>query len=431
MVRHLFRSISLLCQATVFFCLVACGDDGSSSGPEGGESSSVVDEIESSSSLADEGLSSSEIVSSSSIASSESRILRDAVPITTTMVEDTFELFYYGRVSLNFPADSFLTMYEYGDIVTLMVDGYDTVDVPVVPYTGSVTAGEFLLRTVSGSDYLFFEVLNGNATEAIGIGREIEFPIEVVVQMKEKGGYLEYLELQEYLTIAYELEAYPNFSVEEFANFRMVETTGMGEGVLYRSSSPINPALGRNFYADSLAWVAGVATFVNLAESMGYAETYRNLPASYYATQNVVFLNLPATFVNRAFKDGLVEGFRYIIEHEGPYLVHCTYGMDRTGFTIAVLEALMGATADEIRADYVKSYTNYCSFFGSVYVALPPHQVDLAKEIIVRNLKNSFHTEGVDIRDFDNADLAAAAESYLLALGMEKSEIEALKERLK
>lgn len=57
--------------------------------------------------------------------------------------------------------------------------------------------------------------------------------------------------------------------------------------------------------------------------------------------------------------------------------------------------------------------------------------MDLAKEIIVRNLKNSFHTEGVDIRDFDNADLAAAAESYLLALGMEKSEIEALKERLK
>ena len=56
---------------------------------------------------------------------------------------------------------------------------------------------------------------------------------------------------------------------------------------------------------------------------------------------------------------------------------------------------------------------------------------DLAKEIIVRNLKNSFHTEGVDIRDFENADLAAAAESYLLALGMEKSEIEALKERLK
>ena len=111
--------------------------------------------------------------------------------------------------------------------------------------------------------------------------------------------------------------------------------------------------------------------------------------------------------------------------------MHCTYGMDRTGFTIAVLEALMGATADEIRVDYVKSYTNYCSFFGSVYVVLSPHQVDLAKEIIVRNLKNSFHTEGVDIRDFENADLAAAAESYLLALGMEKSEIEALKERLK
>lgn len=41
MKKDLFRSISFLCQATVLFFLIACGDDGSSSGPEGGESSAV------------------------------------------------------------------------------------------------------------------------------------------------------------------------------------------------------------------------------------------------------------------------------------------------------------------------------------------------------------------------------------------------------
>jgi len=44
---------------------------------------------------------------------------------------------------------------------------------------------------------------------------------------------------------------------------------------------------------------------------------------------------------------------------------------------------------------------------------------------------DGFKTAGVDISDFENADLASATEKYLLAFGMEKSEIEALKSRLK
>ena len=46
-------------------------------------------------------------------------------------------------------------------------------------------------------------------------------------------------------------------------------------------------------------------------------------------------------------------------------------------------------------------------------------------------MQNSFKTAGVDISNFENADLATATEKYLFALGMEKSEIEALKSRLK
>jgi hypothetical protein len=346
-------------------------------------------------------------------------------------MEDTLNLFYYGSVNFNLKADSFLTVFEIGDIVTVMVDGYDTVDVPVVAYANNVFTGEYLLSVGDGSGYITLEVSNGNAAEAIGIERGVKFPINVAIQMKKKGGYLDYFELRNHITMSLYPDAYPNLSIEEFANFRVVNTTGMGEGVLYRSSSPIDAVLGRNLYADSLARVAGVATFVNLAEGEEAAATYRGVINSYYVTQNVVFLGVPPTFVNKVFKDGLVKGFRYMIEHEGPYLVHCTYGMDRTGFTIAVLEALMGATADEIKFDYAKTFTNYCSVVDGVQVALTPEQVNLFKTFIVNNMRNSYHTVGVDISDFENVDLALATEQYLLALGMEKAEIEALKARLK
>ena len=65
------------------------------------------------------------------------------------------------------------------------------------------------------------------------------------------------------------------------------------------------------------------------------------------------------------------------------------------------------------------------------HVDLTTKQVELLQAIIVRLMQNSFKTAGVDISDFENADLASATEKYLLALGMEKSEIEALKSRLK
>ena len=334
-------------------------------------------------------------------------------------------------MNLNFKADSFLTIFERGDLVTLMVDGYDTLDVPVVGYRGDVSVGEYLLSVGDATGFVTLEVLNGDPAEAIGIGRDVKFPINVTVKMKEKGGYVKYLEMRQHLTMSYYLESYPTLSIEEFANFRKVNTTGMGEGVLYRSSSPIDASLGRNLYADSLAKVAGVATFVDFAEVMETAMTYRDFADSYYATQNTIFLGVPPAFVNKVFKDALVRGYRFMIEHDGPYLLHCTYGMDRTGFSIAVLEALMGATAAEIKADYAKTFINYCSVVDNVQVALTQDQVDLLKDIIAMNLRNSYHTVGVDISDFDNVDLAAATEKYLVALGMDQAEVNALKNRLK
>lgn len=107
----------------------ACSNDDNgfvSVNPVGGESCAAVEE----SSSSDYALSSSVVISSSSA--------DGLVSISTTVMEDTLEIFAFGGVKLDVVADSFLTKFDYGDIVTVMIAGYDTVDVPVVAGYGYV-----------------------------------------------------------------------------------------------------------------------------------------------------------------------------------------------------------------------------------------------------------------------------------------------------
>ena len=317
------------------------------------------------------------------------------------------------------PADSFLTEFEIGDIVTVAIIGYDTLEMPVVESTNDVPIAGFSLSAVSGAERLMLAIHYGEAAEVLKIAN-VKSPIEVVVTLKDKGGYLFGLDIMRNVQfLSTYKESYPDLSIDEFANFREVRTTGIGTNKLYRSSSPIDLSLGRNLYADSLAQEAGIATFINLADPENYARSYKSFESSYYSSQDAVFLSMPVKFFSTPFQD------------EAPYLVHCTYGMDRTGFTIAVLEALMGATPEEIQADYAKTFRNYYSVFDSKQIALNEQQIDFFKNVVLKNLRTVYHAEGIDVPNTDNADWADATEKYLQKLGMTSEEISALKEKLK
>ena len=70
--------------------------------------------------------------------------------------------------------------------------------------------------------------------------------------MAEKAGYLEEYEIRNIDSLrTNERDDYA--SDEVFANFRPVVMGDILAGILYRSSSPVNPELGRNSYADKLA----------------------------------------------------------------------------------------------------------------------------------------------------------------------------------
>ena len=150
--------------------LAACGDDGSSSASGGGESNTAIEES-----------SSSDAPQSSSVAESSYSDTSGIVSVTA-FVTDTFEVFAFGALNIDIAADSFLTMFDYGDIVTVMLPGFDTLDVPVVASYGDVFPGEFFLYAAEGLGYVKLEARYGQMAEVIDLGRDAEFPVGVVIR---------------------------------------------------------------------------------------------------------------------------------------------------------------------------------------------------------------------------------------------------------
>jgi hypothetical protein len=233
--------------------------------------------------------------------------------------------------------------------------------------------------------------------------------------MYEQGGYLAEYVLRD-LTRTNAREDYAGLTDEQFANFRVVSTTGMGENTLYRSSSPINPEIGRNSYSDAAIEAAGVKTIVNLADNKEDAAGYEGFADTYYSAQTVIYLSLGVDFSAAEFQAGLAEGLRFMAANEGPYLVHCTEGKDRAGFVNALLECLMGATYEEVVTDYMVTYYNYYGVEPGTdkYTAI-------ANSNIIKSLQTAF-----GVTDLATADLDAEAAEYLIAIGLTEAEIAAL-----
>ena len=344
----------------------------------------------------------------------------------------------YGNLILSISASDFLQEgYTYGDVLNVDIAGL-TYDMPVGTSYSDVPEGSMVCRVVinpeEGSDHVILAVNMGDLATASGIAAKILIeeepgyrwdvlvpePVEITLSMKQAGGYLNEFLLRN-LVRTNERADYAHLSDEAFANFRAVSTTGMGKHMLYRTSSPVNPELGRSTYADQALSSAGVRTIINLADSEEVMHSYEGFAQSAYASCSVLPLNLGIDFKAEDFRLGLANGLRFLTQHEGPYLVHCTEGKDRAGFVSAVLECLMGASAEEVAADYMITYFNY---YG-VQPGTQQYQV-LAESNIISSLQAAFQVE-----DLYAADLAAEAQQYLLEeIKLTEDEIALLKQKL-
>lgn len=355
-----------------------------------------------------------------------------AEPITVVSIEK------YGNLRLSVSGTEFLHAFDLGDIVTVQV-GSASLDMPVCTNYSDVDEGSPICRVkIEEDDDAVILALNmDDLATTLSLAQKsavsgepgyrwdylegVTVPVCVTFTMKEQGGYLgEYLLRQLNRTNA--REDYPHLTDEQFANFRSVTTSGMGEGTLYRSSSPVNPELGRNVCADAALRAAGVRTVVNLADTAEGMQAYEGWADAYYAGCSVIGLSLGVDFRAADFQAGLARGLRFMLENEGPYLVHCTEGKDRAGFVSAVLECLMGASVQEVLTDYMITYFNY---YG---VEPGTEQYErIAHSNIVRSLGQAF---GVADITAEGVNLAAEAEDYLRQLGLADEEIDALRAKL-
>ena len=334
------------------------------------------------------------------------------------------ELIYGGNLSLGISgATLFNAGFAIGDIITVTVGDF-VLDMPLCMNYNDVDVMDNLIRLGRGDRGSAVIVAVNMSTFALKYGGDVGDM--VTFTMKEQGGYLE--ELGNRPTEEGRTNNREDYASDEiFANFREISLGDIAPGVLYRSSSPVNNVNGRAAYADKLTAAAGIATIMNIADSeaevLAFFET-EDFDSPYYKSLfedgQVIALKMGVDFFfNEPNRDLFRQGLEFIIDNEGPYLIHCTEGKDRVGFTFAMLEALMGATIDEIVADYMLTYVNYVNFeIGSD---------DYLKFASFAILPQMCLMAGVEKgTDLSGVDLVEAANEFLLGIGLDQGQIDKL-----
>ena len=328
---------------------------------------------------------------------------------------------------------------EYGDVFTVDL-GDQVLEAPYCTSYSDVEIGDLVLR--NDGDVMILAINMGDFASSYGIATKVSNPDKTYQWVFEEGKKLEDITLSliltgkgEYrdqylihqLSRTNEREDYSSDAV--FANFREIVGGNLGSGALYRSSSPVNNEIGRAKYADELMSLNNIKSVMNLADSRETIEGYfkeEDFASPYYKSLyengQVIALNMGVSFKTREFQNGLVEGLTFLSKNEGPYLVHCNEGKDRAGFTSALLSALMGLTYDEIASDYMTSYENY------YHVEKGTEQYEAVKRSNIDSMLSFI--AGVETKNLENVDLAAKAEEFLVAIGMEKADIDTLKSKL-
>lgn len=333
----------------------------------------------------------------------------------------------FGGVYLDITIDEFNALgFEYGDSCDVTFsNGYKLEDIPY--YNGYYSkTGHPLISAYPGFPHIDVCVNNGDPLwETAGL-KEGDTG---TVTLREKG---KYLTTQQALAAVYTTDRNDYPSDEAFANFRAMKGGQIAENMVYRSASPCNNEYGRAAYASALAEKAGVQFILDQADSTEEVEGYYTDPSfdmswhkGLFDNGHVAALDMNVNYRSQKFAGKLVKGLRQMIAQDGPYLIHCTEGKDRTGFTCALLEALCGASYDEMLDDYMISYDNY---YG-INKQTDKDRYDAVVDAKFNDIALCIGGQPVDGK-LDGLDYKAGARKYLLDAGMTEEEITQLENKL-
>jgi protein tyrosine/serine phosphatase len=298
---------------------------------------------------------------------------------------------------------------EPGDLLTI---GFDSVSfrVPYVHVPGDVPHGSFLAFEYGGNLYVGLQYGNFAGEHDITAGMSVK------IELFQKQGYATELAVQ-HLVRPTDRASYE--SDEAFGNFREIGIGAIAPGVLYRASHPASTDT-RSPFVECLMEAAGVQTIVNVGETeAGLPSAYALSPVyrAHGEAGRVMAVNLGLLIESETFRDGVRQAIEFIAMGEPPYLIHCWEGKDRSGVLAAILAALMGASLDEIIADYMTTYANY-------YGIVPGHQLydDTANLILAKLVEMN---DGAKV---NSHNVNSAVEHYVLGnLGISEEQLALLR----
>lgn len=355
-------------------------------------------------------------------AAASDEIQDDAVACSTGVLKDE----EFGALYLDVTIEEFNAMgFEFGDSVDVeLSNGFKLEDIPY--YSGYyVPAGEPLVCGYPGYPHVAVAYNYGDPMWDVS-GADDQTTAQVTV--REKGKYAATQELFQHTYLDEQQEGETD---ECYANFRMLKGGNLKEGLIFRSASPCDNTHNRAECSDDLAEKTGIRCVLNLADSREELEDYRaqeSYCSDYYdsldADGNVLLLNLAANYMAEDFIKVLSEGMYEMVQHEGPYLIHCLEGKDRTGFVCVLILCLAEAEPQEIIDDYMITYQNYYNITKET----DPDCYDAVTEIACSFLE--FLTGTEDVMSLTADDLVKGAEEYLRNGGLNDEQIAKIRDAL-
>lgn len=336
----------------------------------------------------------------------------------------------FGGVYIDITIDDFNRLgFEYGDSVDVeFSNGYKLEGIPY--YNGYYTSiGDPLVVGYPGYPHIEVAINFGDPLWDVS---GVQAGDTANVTLREAGAFSS---IQEAFDITYTDNRADYTSDEQFANFRALRGGSIKPGAVYRSASPIDNEHNRAPYVEELMKQAGVMYIVDLSDNGVEADEFvaedkaQGIDVSRFeelsASGCVALLDLSANYPSQSYARTLAGGLVSMTEHDGPYLVHCVEGKDRTGFVCLLLEALCGATYDEMLSDYMETYANY---YGITKESDPSKYEAISNQQFADMLRTI--AKASDGADLTAIDYATPARDYLKMGGMTDSQIDALVDRL-
>ena len=296
-------------------------------------------------------------------------------------------------------------------------NGYELKDVPY--YNGFYVKNAYpVIVAYPSSTNILITYNNTGIWDVAGLSEKDT--VDICINTAKK-----YLETQETFGQSYAVSRDKYDSDEEFSNFRALKGGNLKDNLVFRGASPVDNSRNRAKITDELLEKNEIKSIVDLADTKENMQNYfENSDFASKYTKNLyeegkdILLGMGSNYSSLTYKESVVKGFIHMLETDGPYYIHCMEGKDRTGFVCALLEALMGATYDEMCEDYMLTYKNYYKITKEYTPEKYNAIVDLYFDSFMEELSGS-----IDKNVLKNSDYTIFAKKYLKEGGMSEEEI--------